>query len=194
MGMMQSSYWKEEEMKPAEDISAAVTSPQPTGDGILTTPEQVCPVESPQSSDPPEQAASLDQTHSKGDGLQTTAQQDAQTSIQRRPLQSKIRPSRRQSRRTPLDRVRHEERNEEDDPNKEPVRIHGLSVQRYRQIYYSVLTPDALAALPTDDPAEYMTQVLELKQRLFEALHRPQFQETVGENGQVHISETFDLT
>ncbi|KAJ0029008.1 hypothetical protein NQD34_004005 [Periophthalmus magnuspinnatus] len=32
------------------------------------------------------------------------------------------------------------EKDDEEDPNRDPVRFHGLSVQRYRELYHSVLT------------------------------------------------------
>lgn len=114
-------------------------------------------------------------------------------SIQKSPLHGKWR-NRRAGYGLRKQAVNEQEEEEDTDSNKETVLIHGLSVQRYREIYNSVLSPAALSSLSTHDPAEYMTEVLELKQRLWAALYRPQFQETVGEDGRVHITETFDLT
>ncbi|XP_044049627.1 uncharacterized protein C22orf31-like isoform X2 [Siniperca chuatsi] len=71
----------------------------------------------------------------------------------------------------------------------QPLLIHGLSVERYREIYHSVLQPSLLAALPASQPA-----VLELKQRLWTALSRPRLEETLGEDGRVEVKEIFDLT
>ncbi|XP_044049625.1 uncharacterized protein C22orf31-like isoform X1 [Siniperca chuatsi] len=76
----------------------------------------------------------------------------------------------------------------------QPLLIHGLSVERYREIYHSVLQPSLLAALPASQPADYVSQVLELKQRLWTALSRPRLEETLGEDGRVEVKEIFDLT
>ncbi|CAJ1055782.1 uncharacterized protein C22orf31-like isoform X1 [Xyrichtys novacula] len=72
--------------------------------------------------------------------------------------------------------------------------IHGLSVDRYRQIYGAVLQPSVLSALSSSKPTDYVCGVLELKRRLWEALSRPQLQERLMEDGRVEVTEMFDLT
>eukprot|EP00064_Thunnus_orientalis_P019967 superscaffoldBa00005250_g20098 len=78
--------------------------------------------------------------------------------------------------------------------DQQPLLIHGLSVERYRAIYNSVLEPSVLSALSSCGNADYVARTLELKQRLWTALCRPQLQETVMEDGRVEVKEIFDLT
>ncbi|GLD51917.1 uncharacterized protein AKAME5_002817800 [Lates japonicus] len=78
--------------------------------------------------------------------------------------------------------------------DQQAVLIHGLSVERYRVVYSSVLKSSVLTALSSANNSDYVSQVLELKQRLWLELSRPQLVETVTEDGRVEVKEIFDLT
>lgn len=180
---MQSNFWNElQKTQPAEDHP--LIKPQSTA--------QIVHSRNQQSVEPPSDSP-IDQSDSEDQQFREKNVPMWDKSIQKSPLHGKWR-NRRAGYGLRKQAVNEQEEEEDTDSNKETVLIHGLSVQRYREIYNSVLSPAALSSLSTHDPAEYMTEVLELKQRLWAALYRPQFQETVGEDGRVHITETFDLT
>lgn len=195
---MQSCYGYEQKTKPAE--GEPVIEAQSTGGwSVPSTHEQV-----DDSNTDPLIDQNRDYSDSGVDGVKSNAQATEQrlvSVLDQRVEKPPMRVKRRNRRfgngpRRLMDSKEDEEEEEEEDTdsNKDTVLIHGLSVQRYREIYHSVLTPAALSALPTNNPTEYMAQVLELKQRLWVTLSRPQFKETVREDGRVTVTEICDLT
>ncbi|KAF3705999.1 Apoptosis facilitator Bcl-2-like protein 14 [Channa argus] len=71
--------------------------------------------------------------------------------------------------------------------DQQPLLIHGLSVERYKVIYNSVLTPSVLADLSSSKSVDYIPKALELKQCLWTALSRPHLEETVMEDRRVEV-------
>nr|XP_015215368.1 PREDICTED: uncharacterized protein C22orf31 homolog [Lepisosteus oculatus] len=68
----------------------------------------------------------------------------------------------------------------------EPLLIHGLSVEEYRQVYHSVVEPMRMNS--KGRPKPYSLELgRRIKQRLWEALHCPRLQEIVHPDGRVQF-------
>ncbi|XP_062412370.1 uncharacterized protein LOC134102308 [Sardina pilchardus] len=72
----------------------------------------------------------------------------------------------------------------------EPLMIHGHSVEDYQAIYHTVVDP--MLKTKSGNTRQYnIPMARSIKQRLWERMSCPTFEETVDEDGRVHVTESF---